>query len=385
MAHVSVVKPGFAPASAFRFQDPGRQTQAQRPLVLKLLPPAPFAGVLVDEADRPIAGATVRVIRTGFNSDLDGDGTRISSIMFQFPHARTAGTPIEKALLATTAEDGSFTLPEAAPAWAGLRFEIRTADGRPRIVPHPRWDRGNRSMDVIAGPEGQSQQVKTYPAARIEGRVVSKVAGVDVSRLRAWLQGSRPRPRAWPQESRPNTNAPTHMLDLWGDASVDAEGLFAFDGLEFGTVNVFVQGEGEAESWTYRSVKDLKLEPGRTSAATIELIEGVEVTGLVKAEKGDRPVAGAEVAVYGPFRPKTGAATTTHPTDAEGRYRFRLPAGETDLSIFSLPEGYLPVNQRPEGHRTVTIPEGGRFEVPPLVAVANQGPAAAVKKAAPGR
>lgn len=377
--YVLAVKAGYAPASTIHNLESARPDVVQNALVLKLSRPAPFAATLVDEEDRPISGATVRVTRMAVRSDLDGDGTRIMTAFFRFPRESTAGTPIDPMLTATTAADGSFTLPEAAPSGYGLRLEITAADGRPRLVPRPKWDRRDWSLEhqgfVIVRP-GEAIRLKTLPPARIVGKVVVEVPGVEVSRLRAWIQGSRPRP-----------DAPPESVNLQGESPVDAEGRFVIDGLDSGTVNVFVHGEGEARSWTYRAVKDLELAPGRDSAAEFELIEGVEVSGLVTSKDGGRPIPGAKVAVYGPFRPKTGATTVAHATDADGRYRFRLPPGETYLYVFDVPAGYSRDPEDPEGHRTVTIPEGvARFEAPPLRAKANGAPLpGATEKAGPAR
>jgi beta-lactamase regulating signal transducer with metallopeptidase domain len=379
LVHVRAAAPGWVPGWGGQEIDPLTGRASLAPLVIKLARAAPFAATLVDEDDRPLVGATVRVGWITYDEPtpwVEDSRTRTTAVAFP---RELEGTPIERHFTATTGEDGSFSLPDAVRAGVAIRVEITTREGRPRIVSHPPPGRHGSTPEqegFLVPKPGEALRVKTLPAARIEGKVTTRVPGVDVSKLRAWNQ-----------RSRPNDDDPPLSSNSWREVPVDADGRFAFDGLEPGTVNVFVSGEGAAESWTYRAVKDLKLVPGRTSAATIELIEGVEVSGLVATKEGDRPIAGATVAVHGPFRPRTGGATDEHPTDADGRYRFRLPSGETYLYIMTLPEGYPRATGQPEGHRTVMIPEGvARFEVPTLRASTDRSRGSeAVKKAAPGR
>jgi hypothetical protein len=131
-------------------------------------------------------------------------------------------------------------------------------------------------------------------------------------------------------------------------------------------VNVFVDGTGEREIWTYRAAHDVALKPGETAEVAFELIRGVEVEGKVVARGGGDPVKAALVGAYGPHRPRSGAATIAATTDAQGRYHYRLPPGETYLYVMGPPTGYARLADEGSS-RTVTIPEGvARFEVPPL-------------------
>ncbi|WP_337176928.1 carboxypeptidase regulatory-like domain-containing protein [Paludisphaera sp.] len=371
---VGAATPGWVPG--WHQSEVGAPADAavQGPLVLKLSRPAPISATLVDEEDRPLAGATARVDWMAYIEPTPGEDGRTTT-HFRAPRD-IEGSPIDRHFTATTAEDGAFRLPDAVPAGVAVKLQVTTRDGRPRITSRPAGGPHALTLEAegyLVPRPGEPIRVRTEAPARVMGKVVSNVPGVDLSGLRAWYQASRGAAGASP----PGANS-------WGEAPVDADGRFMLDGLEAGSVNVFVGGEGEAASWTYRAVENLPLELGRDADATIELIEGVEVSGLVTTED-DRPIPGAKVAVYGPLRPRSGAATISRPTDADGRYRFRLPAGETYFYIFSLPEGDARGAER--GHRTVTIPDGvARFEVPPLLAPA--GPPrepAAVKRSTVGR
>ena len=143
--------------------------------------------------------------------------------------------------------------------------------------------------------------------------------------------------------------------------STDADGRFQFNGLNEGSVNVFVQGESE-QDWTYRAAKDVLLTPGESSLVTIELIRGVDVLGSVVAKETNEPAHGLWVSVKGPLRPRTGAATTIVRTDARGRYRFRLPPGETDFQVIGPVFGKI-------SRLTVSIPEDRASFQMPIISV----------------
>jgi len=99
----------------------------------------------------------------------------------------------------------------------------------------------------------------------------------------------------------------------------------------------------------------------------IELIRGVEVEGSVVEHGTGKPVEGAQVGVYGPFRPRNTAMTTMVATDARGRYRHRLPAGETYFYIAGPPSGFTYQPGAGFSNRTVTIPDGdAKYETPPF-------------------
>ena len=106
------------------------------------------------------------------------------------------------------------------------------------------------------------------------------------------------------------------------------------------------------------------LKSGQTTEVTIELIRGVQVEGQVVDAETGKPLAGVDVGVYGPIRPRSGAAIVSTVTDREGWYRFRLPPGET----YFYPRGpYPPGYPRHQGGRTVNIPADAReFQVPKI-------------------
>jgi hypothetical protein len=120
---------------------------------------------------------------------------------------------------------------------------------------------------------------------------------------------------------------------FWRDTRTDAYGHFEMLGLPEGGGNLFPYEHPSDGTWTYRAIDSLALHSGQTSNVTIELIEGVLVEGKVAEAVTQTPVVGISVGMYGPARPRSGAAIAIAKTDDRGMYRFRLPPGETSLYI----------------------------------------------------
>ncbi|MGC8638758.1 MAG: carboxypeptidase-like regulatory domain-containing protein [Isosphaeraceae bacterium] len=334
------------------WSEAGRQGR----VILRLLDqPRRWAGIIVDGTDKPLAGASVRIESLSLVSKgLVGLGH------FLFPVL--AGSPLEKHILTTTDREGMFSF-ATLPAHSWLRLAVTTADGR-----HMRVKQAGRTVhrEGMAGmvqdmgymPMETEQAVKlvAYPAARVQGRVTTKLPGVSVAGLRVFYQGSRPQPN-------------TATSNDFGMALTNADGRFVFDDLDEGTINIFVRESSEdvitvprpSEDvpWTHRAAQDVDLKSGWTRAVMIELIRGVEVEGTVVSS--GQPFEGAELITYGPYRPRSGAFPRGAKIDARGRYRFRLPPGIASFVVSGS------MGNPPSQSQTVTIPEGvTHFEVPPI-------------------
>ena len=91
----------------------------------------------------------------------------------------------------------------------------------------------------------------------------------------------------------------------------------------------------------------------------------VQVEGKVVDARNGNPVANVGIGLYGPMRPRSGAAIVSAKTDFDGRYRFRLPPGQTHFYICGpVPAEY---GRRVDGGHTVEIPADEReFAVPDI-------------------
>ncbi|MDR3619077.1 MAG: carboxypeptidase regulatory-like domain-containing protein [Paludisphaera borealis] len=340
-------------------------SQLSSPLDLKLhlASPGVFNAALFDADGKPISGAKVRIKMLAYSSQSKrGQETMVSTSYEEAPRTVVERSPVEDFFLTTTADDGSFSF-RSIREGAGLKLEATAPDGRILKIgaqSNGALDGGStpNSMEgqgFIAAVLNKTFRLTATPSAKISGRVVSAVPGVDVSGLKASYQSSRKRSDTYVPERNFGDKVP-----------VDRDGRFVFDGLEEGTINIFAIGKGENEAWTYRAAKDVELVPGKTSEVVIELIRGVEVEGTVIAQGTGAPVEKAMIGSYGPYRPRTGAATRSDTTDARGRYQFRLPSGETYFYVMGPPSGFTRLPNEGSS-RTVTIPEGvAKFEVPPI-------------------
>lgn len=347
-------KPGRSVASWMNWLAAG---EAKDEIELKLGAPEPFVAALVDGEGKPVVGAKVRAEMGAHFSTTDrADGSRSTSGSYSYYYADVlAGSPLEPVFEATTDDRGAFSF---ASFWPGtwLRLAVTAPDGRKLRVRRP-TGAGESDPEMmteggfVAAPPGAVPRLIAYPAARVEGRIVTNLPALSVSGLKIWYQASRV-----PLSS---TAGPTNFS---GYARTDADGRFAFDGLNEGTINISPEGGPGEIPWTYRAARDVELKSGTATPVTIELIRGVEVAGKVSAAGTGRPLAGAMIGVYGPSRPRSGAASAAATTDDGGRYRFRLPPGETYFYLMGAPPDYAMGTGR---GRTVTIPDGvARFEFP---------------------
>ncbi len=352
MVYFVAYKEGFTPFFWIRWMDAGmREDHVDR----KLGKPEPFAAVVVNEKGKPLAGAKISVETIAHSS---GTANTISTGFEAVCPEVIAGSPLEGLFEATTAADGSFAF-RTFVSGSGLKLAVINGDGRKsRLRPaKPSTERLRQQLEddgFITAAPGERPVLVLVPGARVSGRVVTKLPGVDIGGLEVIYQGSGP------------TGVYRPIKNPGGGALIDVDGRFILDGLSEGTINVFVHGDGENRDWTYRAASDVELKPGVTTEVEIELIRGVAVEGTVLVQGTNTPLQGAQVGVYGPFRPRSGAMTAGAITDANGRYRYRLPAGETYFYVMGTPEGFTRLYDGRSG-RTLTIPDTAlAFAVPPI-------------------
>ncbi len=350
-------KKGLSPAIWMRWMDSSlRGDHVER----KLEQPKPFAAVLVDRTGKPVAGATVRIEMTVHSWEIKNGQTTQSGQSFEYVRDDVvAGSPLESLFKTTTDANGLFVFSAVGPK-SGLKLAVTAADGRRFSVRAKTRaiERLAQQVDdegfVSVDADGKTRVV-AEPTARIAGRVFTKLPRLTITGLKASYQASHE-----PGIYRPMRNLSDQSVPI------DAEGRFTMDGLSEGTVNVFVDGDGENRDWTYRAAELVRLTSGTTTDVTIELIRGVEVEGTIVASGTGTPLPGAEAGVHGPLRPRSSASSTGVKTDATGRFRRRLPPGETYFYVMSPPPGFTRLSGEGSS-RTVTIPDGTlKFEVSPI-------------------
>ncbi len=207
-------KEGFTPdAMAF----PAHALTAPEDMKLRLRKPEPFAAALIDEAGKPVAGARVRIQVIAVSSE---EGNSVSIGFNRVPREVIAGSPLDDLFATTTGADGAFTFRAIAPGW-GLKLAVTTADGRPVV---PRYQasetvsgRSRRSMDdmgYLTAPTGKATRFTAVPAARIAGRVVTKLPGLRLAGLKASYQESHSPERRTRSANQGERSRSTPMADL---------------------------------------------------------------------------------------------------------------------------------------------------------------------------
>ncbi len=356
---LAAYKKGLAPTTTERWIPADKRPDR---VELKLDVTEPFSAVLVDGEGRPMAGAQVRVEMFANSQTTPQPDGKSSTTMTSYGYVRRdviGGSPLEGVFEATTDRDGSFALPMSPGPWLRLAAKAKAKDGAEMRIAQEKLPAGAFASHLAeegfvgASPKGPTRLI-AYPTAKLAGRVTTKMSGVDVAGLKIWLQDSNP-PGAVPRHR--NTGA---RLSLIGE-----DGRFAIGGLDEGTVNVFVFGKGEGEQWTYRAGRDVALKPGKTAEIGIELIAGVAVDATVVTTEG-KPAEGVMIGVYGPYRPRSGAATQSRTTDAKGRFHYRLPSGETFLYVMGAGPNFITLPDNGSS-QTVTIPDDAKsFAAPPI-------------------
>jgi len=321
-----------------------------------LSPPLSRRAVIVDANGAPIAGGKVRVtaLRVASLKTKPGEAANLPDDLIPTPNmlARYDGSEWQY-FKATTGDDGAFTL-SLPTAVKGVKLEVEAPNGRVlRVGPGPEAGAGDRF--VLDSPD-DSPRLFATPAARIKGRVVTKMPDVKIPGLYVYYKRS-----VSAAQSDPTTNP-------GGYREIKADGEFVFDGLDAGTVDLALLGLGSNDEWTYRPAKGIKLEDDETAEVTFDLIPGVEIEGMVAARGTGEPVEGATLNVFGSVAPDAARPWSLVTTSAGGKYYCRLPAGEGHLAILELPSGF---ERLPDGGSTLSlaIPEGVDFFDAPRIEV----------------
>jgi hypothetical protein len=159
---------------------------------LRLARPRRCAGMVTDDSVKPPAGAEIQVESVAL---IPGN---LATFMELRPSVLARG-PVEKFSRTITDRGGTFSF-ESLPADSWLRLAVTTADGRHMRV----WlgEQGGptagtaglvQGMGYVSMPADTVVKLLAHPAARVQGRVTTKLPGVKVAGLRVMYQGSRPR------------------------------------------------------------------------------------------------------------------------------------------------------------------------------------------------
>lgn len=116
----------------------------------------------------------------------------------------------------------------------------------------------------------------------------------------------------------------------------DEKGEYSIHGLPQKIFNLSViDPKGK---WVFRPMQDLLIQTGDKLDLDLNLETGVLVSGRVFDSEG-KPLAGAALSALNES-PKNDTSLANDMSDAEGRYKLRLPAGKARLYFNALPDGF---------------------------------------------
>jgi hypothetical protein len=249
-------------------------------------------GDVRDPEGRPLQGVTISIAR------MIGPVGRAESRRFLYPYASTVrGTPLEDVLIATSDERGRFRFP-AVPS-PGMLTLNADAPGkgsiRENVYPRP----GSDDRPTVVGP--------MHPEARLEGRVVSTVPGVDLG------------------------NRPVRIFATGGIAeslTTDHQGRFKLAGLPKGMASIYLGAPCARpdDPWTSEQA-NLELVPGTTARPIIRIVKGGCVEGRVVDEASGAPLAGVLLSIRQVVAEAAATEDSVVISNADGRYAARLAPG----------------------------------------------------------
>jgi protocatechuate 3,4-dioxygenase beta subunit len=314
---VIAVKDGFAPAVGYA--SPNNNPD----VVLTLPEPAEYKGAVKDQAGRPIAGAEVQFGIVNRHGNASSWGYT--------PANQLRGTAAEPFYLAKTDATGAFKF-TTVPAGAELIFRASAAG-----FAETDTGAGGPRREHIVGPNAKPAELTLQPEAVLHGRVTSKVPGAVVKDLLVRVRGT----------------GTLHGFNR--SVKLGADGRFEFRTLPAGELQVFVVFPAGVK--VAAAGATITPKAGETVETNLEVIEGIEVTGVVRLKGGGPPIPGASVVAAGSFSP-TGHDLPAVTTDAEGRFRLHVPPGEATVSVWACPPGFA----HPSNHweqRKVSVPAAG--------------------------
>ncbi|HEY3376615.1 MAG TPA: carboxypeptidase regulatory-like domain-containing protein [Armatimonadota bacterium] len=304
---VSVYKAGFALGGCAL--TPGEK-------IITLQKPIAVSGKVVDEQEKPVAGAKV-----------------------QLGMVLISEKPMEVMLVPTQWQEQCTVVTDDKGQWT---FSLVPATAKSGVV-HLSDSRFARSTKQFVIADNQHPLLVAYPSATITGRVLAPngkgVPGIYVSALA------------------------NHDYAPCGTCS-DTHGTYRIIGLQPGACQIFVQDP--KKRWTANSVKDVTAVAGKeTDAPDITLVEVGFIEGTVISKETAQPMADIYLTASLKKASSTQSQGWSAFTDKQGHFKFMVPPGTYTTRIIagglrSLKPGTAPT-------ATVTVKAGQHVKTPPLL------------------
>jgi beta-lactamase regulating signal transducer with metallopeptidase domain/protocatechuate 3,4-dioxygenase beta subunit len=260
-----------------------RAPSANLPLKVVLLPlTQSVRGVLTDQQGKPLPGIGVR-----------------PRFLYYQPTSAQWTEGLDEALFlpaAVTDSHGRFSI--ALPV--GAHGELRSS--------HPDWTAVRIHWKNEQGDLGQ---IALEPGGRVEGRVIDVRTNMPIAGARV------------------SAGILVHDMEAcgYGAATSDQQGAFAIGGLKPGQYNVYLDAVPGHPQWVAPARESIRVEAGKASQADLHVSQGRLLSGKVMEAETGQPAPACHVGYYGSARPRSNAYCMMVRTDAEGNFRFHVPAG----------------------------------------------------------
>jgi hypothetical protein len=318
-AYVLARKPGFAPAWRQFWNVQGDTEQR-----LVLTPPSFLAGTVVDEADKPVAGAEVFAFMA-FSSTQEEGGRQTYNYL--------SGKLARDLFSARTGADGRFRI-EGFPTNASANLSVK-AVGKALHEPSLPSSFG---PDTMQCQPGQSDiRLVLEPAGSVEGKIVAEDGATPVPIAQLFLQPDGP------GSFGAGMQEPQHS---------SADGTFRIPDVAAGNYRVRAMfGTNTPQDWVAETVS-VSVEAGQaTRDVQIAAVRG-GLLGVAVLGKTDRkPRAQVSVNAYRQNY-QTGASS-----DSNGLAVLRLPPGEYQINA------YVPGARQESSAATVEANKTNRLEI----------------------
>ena len=245
---------------------------------------------------------------------------------------------LQERLARQTGADGMLVLP-GLPQEATATLEV-LGDDRYAMLNH------KDQVPLDAAPVTQAKPLKLRPGASVGGRIAYGDGGKPVAGAVVHAQ------------------AAGRDTSGWGAATSDADGSYRITGLDPGQYNLYVKlPEALTRDWAVAAIEKVAVhEGGRLEGQDLKLVRGGVLKGKVIGSDTKLGLAGVNVGLYGPARPRSSAGIQSTSTAADGSFSFRVPPGRQYVYVSGfVPDGY--VRPRGEASQEPTVDDGQEVEV----------------------
>lgn len=299
----------------FRFADvraPSEDSGASETITFYLVTTHPQLATAVTfvDHDRPTENVEIMLKRAG---QLDGvvtddQGLPVAGAVVYRPSL--GSEPVDGVWSDVTDSKGRFAIKDL-PEWTRRDEQAKPAGQRITAshfyVIHPKYGRKHGSYSQIPA----TVDIELEPGAIVVGTVIGAVTGQPAARTTVQAQGIKQRG--------------------WGETQTDSQGHYQLSSLVADQYNIWAA----APERTVKAIDSLALAAGETTTAPdLQLVSGGFITGRILHFETEKPVLRTSdglrlrVGLYGPSRPKSGAAIESVVVADDGSYRIRVAPGE---------------------------------------------------------